>query len=105
MTRNIVLMMSLSLDGFLEGPNREIDWHRISHEVHADFNSYIATTGTALSGRVTHELMVSFWPTADQDPRSSAPVAEYAGIWRATPKIVYSRTLEPGPAEDRKSVV
>ena len=37
--------------------------------------------------------MADFWPTADQDPSSPAPMVEFAGIWRDMPKIVYSRTL------------
>jgi dihydrofolate reductase len=37
--------------------------------------------------------MAGFWPTADEDPASSGPVAEFARIWREMPKIVYSRTL------------
>jgi len=47
-----------------------------------------------LSGRVTHELMAEFWPTADSDPASTQPMVEFAGIWRDMPKIVFSRTLE-----------
>jgi dihydrofolate reductase len=50
--------------------------------------------GAFLSGRVTYELMAEFWPTADQDPSSSEPMVEFARIWRDTPKVVYSRTLE-----------
>ena len=50
--------------------------------------------GAFLSGRVTHELMAGFWPTADADPASTGPMAEFAGIWRDMPKIVFSRTLE-----------
>ena len=50
--------------------------------------------GAFLNGRVTHELMAGFWPTADADPSSSGPMAEYARIWRGMPKIVFSRTLQ-----------
>lgn len=38
--------------------------------------------------------MAGFWPTADADPASTGPMAEFAGIWRDMPKIVFSRTLE-----------
>ncbi|MFE2966774.1 dihydrofolate reductase family protein [Streptomyces sp. NPDC059340] len=95
--RRIVLMMSVSLDGFIEGPNREIDWHRVDAELHRHFNEEIRKLGGLLDGRVTHELMAGFWPTADQDPDSpdSTPeMVEFAGIWRDIPKYVYSRTLE-----------
>ncbi|SHN21795.1 dihydrofolate reductase family protein [Actinacidiphila paucisporea] len=92
--RKIVLMMSVSLDGFMEGPNREIDWHLVDEELHSYFNAHLSTMGAFLDGRVTYELMAEFWPTADQDPSSPEPVKEFARIWRDMPKIVYSRTLE-----------
>ena len=92
--RKIVLMMSVSLDGFIEGPNREIDWHMVDEELHTHFNEQLSGIGAFLYGRVNYELMAGFWPTADQDPSSTGPVAEFARIWRDTPKIVYSRTLE-----------
>ncbi|WP_285707055.1 dihydrofolate reductase family protein [Microtetraspora sp. NBRC 16547] len=51
-------------------------------------------TPRILDGLVTYELMAGFWPTADADPSSTGPTAEFAGIWRDMPKIVFSRTLE-----------
>lgn len=90
----IVLMMSVSLDGFIEGPNRELDWHLVDEELHQHFNDELRQMGAFLEGRVTYELMAEFWPTADTDPASTGPEVEFAGIWRDMPKIVYSRTLE-----------
>ncbi|CAM5688921.1 hypothetical protein SAURM35S_00876 [Streptomyces aurantiogriseus] len=92
--RKIVLMMSMSLDGYIEGPDRDISWHRVDDELHQHFNDTAREMGGFLDGRVTHELMAGFWPTADQDPEAPAPVAEFAAIWREKPKIVYSRTLQ-----------
>jgi dihydrofolate reductase len=92
--RKIVLSMSVSLDGFVEGPEREIDWHVVDEELHRYINEQLRNMGGFLSGRVTHELMAGFWPTADADPASTPAMAEFAGIWRDMPKIVYSRTLE-----------
>ena len=92
--RRLVWTMSVSLDGFMEGPNREIDWHRVDDELHQHFNDELRGAGAFLDGRVTYELMAEFWPTADTDPETPAPVVEFARIWRAMPKIVYSRTLE-----------
>ncbi|WP_055492310.1 dihydrofolate reductase family protein [Streptomyces sp. TP-A0356] len=91
--RKIVLMMSMSLDGYIEGPNREIDWHLVDDELHQHFNDVLRKMGAFLNGRVTYELMAGFWPTADADPHCSAPVADYARIWRNMPKVVFSRTL------------
>src|SRR4051794_18828560 len=92
--RKIVLMMSLSLDGYIEGPDHDIDWHLVDDELHQHFNDLLRTMGGLLSGRVTHELMAGYWPTADADPDAGGPVAEFAGIWREMPKFVFSRTLE-----------
>jgi dihydrofolate reductase len=90
----IVLMMSVSVDGYIEGPNREIDWHLVDDELHRHFNEQLGAMDAFLSGRVTWELMAGFWPTADQDPASTPPMVEFSRIWRDTPKIVYSRTLQ-----------
>jgi dihydrofolate reductase len=92
--RKIISMMSVSLDGFIEGPNGELDWHMISDELAAHFNDRLGPMGGFLDGRVTYELMAGYWPTADADPGAPAAVAEFARIWRDMPKIVYSRTLE-----------
>jgi len=91
---NIVLIMSVSVDGFMEGPDRDISWHLVDEELHQHMNDVVGAMGAILSGRVTHELLAAFWPTADEDPDSSPTMVEFAGIWRDTPKFVYSRTLE-----------
>jgi dihydrofolate reductase len=92
--RRIILMMSVSLDGFFEGPDRELDWQLVDDELHGHFNEELRSMGAFLDGRVTFELMAGFWPTADSDPSSTRSMVEFAGIWRDMPKIVYSRTLE-----------
>ena len=91
--RKVILMMQVSLDGFIEGPGQDLSWHRVDHELHSHFNDLLQTMGAFLDGRVTYELMADYWPTADQDPSNPAPEIEFAGIWRDMPKIVYSRTL------------
>jgi dihydrofolate reductase len=91
--RKIILMMSVSLDGFFEGLDRDISWHLVNDELLRHLNERFRTMGAFMSGRITHELMAGFWPTADQNPGLSAPMAEFAGIWREMPKFVFSRTL------------
>jgi dihydrofolate reductase len=80
----------VTLDGFFEGPNHSIDWHNTD----AEFNEFaIEQTGAAdtlIFGRVTYELMASYWPTPDgikDDPI-------IAGMMNKTPKIVVSKTLQ-----------
>ena len=95
MTRPVrVTTMSVSIDGFFEGPGGELDWHLIDEEIHTHFNEQLGAMSAFLEGRITYELMEGYWPTADVDPSASRPVAEFARIWRGMPKIVYSRTLE-----------
>ena len=96
--RRIVFHLMVSLDGYFEGPGGDLGWHRVDDELHTFFNEQLARTSAFLEGRVSYELMEAFWPTADQDPDAPPPMAQFAGIWRDTPKIVYSRTLdEVGP--------
>jgi dihydrofolate reductase len=92
--RKIIWMMSVSVDGYMEGPHREIDWHMVDDELHQHMNGWVAGAGGFLEGRVTYELMEEFWPTADHDPAAPATIVEFAQIWRDMPKIVYSRTLK-----------
>jgi dihydrofolate reductase len=89
----VVLHSGISLDGFMEGPDADISWHRVDAELHQHMNDVLRPAAAFLEGRVTYELMESYWPTAGADPASTPVEAEFAGIWRDTPKIVYSRTL------------
>jgi dihydrofolate reductase len=92
--RKTIAMMSVSLDGFMEGVDRDISWHRVDEELHRYVNEELSHAGGFLDGRVTYELMAAYWPTADADPDSGEVEVEFAGIWREMPKIVYSRTLQ-----------
>jgi dihydrofolate reductase len=86
--------MSVSVDGYIEGPQGELDWHLVDDELHDHFNQVLSRMGAFLDGRRMYELMADFWPTADQDPSSTRPMVEFAQIWRDMPKIVFSRTLQ-----------
>jgi dihydrofolate reductase len=90
----IVLMMSVSLDGFIEGPDHDLSWSRVSDEYLHHVNGVIAEFGAEITGRRVYELMEAYWPTADEHPEASEATREYAAIYRAQHRIVYSRTLE-----------
>lgn len=87
------MTMSVSVDGFMEGPNREIDWHLVDDELHAHFNDFLGKMGAFLHGRISYELMADSWPAIDRDPTANPLLAEFARIWLNMPKLVYSRTL------------
>jgi dihydrofolate reductase len=89
----IVMPVSVSLDGFHEGPDGDLGWQDVDEELHEHFNDELARMSAFLDGRVSYDLMVRYWPTADQDPAAERPVREFARIWRDMPKVVYSRTL------------
>ena len=92
--RRLVYSMAVSLDGFVEGPGRELDWSTPDEELHRFWNDQARATTTALYGRRLYELMAGFWPTADADPAAPPTIAEFAGLWRVMPKVVFSSTLE-----------
>lgn len=92
--KKLIFMMSVSLDGFFEGPDRDISRHRVDEDLLGHFNDELGAMSAFLDGRITYELMVGYWPTADQDPSASAQVVRFARIWREMPKIVYSRTID-----------
>jgi dihydrofolate reductase len=92
--RKIVLMLSMSLDGYFEGPRHELDWHHVDDELHQHFNDVLGAMSLFIDGRVNYELMAEYWPHADEDPAAKAPERDFARIWRNMPKLVYSRTLQ-----------
>jgi dihydrofolate reductase len=94
--RKIVVSIAVSVDGFFEGPNREIDWHRVDEELHSHMNEMLGAMSAFIHGRVTYDLMAAVWPTADSNPEfaDSPAMVEFARIWRDMPKIVYSRSLD-----------
>lgn len=103
--RKIVFFLSVSLDGYFADPDGGLSWQHVDPELHQHFNDVLRPMAGYLTGRRMHELMTAYWPTADQDPNTSGPAAEYAGIWRDMPKTVYSRTLPPGSTDWNATVV
>ena len=82
-----------SLDGYVEDADGRFDWGRPDEEVHAYVNDLERPIGTYLYGRRMYETMV-FWETAVGEADEPAEFSDYAEIWRAAEKVVYSRTLE-----------
>ena len=88
-----------SLDGYVADEDGKWDWAMPDHEVHAFVNDLTRPIGTHLYGRRMYEVLVA-WETIDTG--SDAVLEDFAGIWRAADKVVYSRTLEtPASARTR----
>lgn len=82
-----------SLDGYVADENGNFDWAAPDHEVHRFVNDLERHVGTYLYGRRMYDVM-SAWEKADALPEQAPTTKDFAKIWRAADKIVYSRTLE-----------
>jgi dihydrofolate reductase len=82
-----------SLDGYVEDASGKFEWAAPDEEVHAFVNELERPIGTYLYGRRMYETMV-FWETVDPDGDWPAVAREFAALWQAAEKVVYSRTLE-----------
>jgi dihydrofolate reductase len=91
--RKLIYSLTVSLDGFIAGPGGDIDWSPPDEELHRFHNQQVRELGAHLSGRRLYETML-YWETADQQPSISDYALEFARIWKATPKVVFSKTLE-----------
>lgn len=90
----VVVNLSVSADGFFAGPDGDISWHLVDEELHGHFNEVLGRMSCFVEGRVVYQMMEAHWPTADQRAESTPAEREFARIWRKTPKVVYSRTLD-----------
>jgi dihydrofolate reductase len=89
----LIYSMITSLDGFVSDRNGNFDWAAPDEELHEFINEQFRPVGTYLYGRLMYETMV-YWETAHTAPEQPPFVLEFARIWQAADKIVYSTTLE-----------
>jgi dihydrofolate reductase len=89
----LIYSMSMSLDGFIAGPDGNFDWSGPDEELHRFHNERVRALGGHLLGRHLYETM-KYWETAHEDPDATDYTLEFAEIWKALPKVVFSRTLD-----------
>jgi dihydrofolate reductase len=105
----LIYSMGVSLDGFIAAPGDEIDWTAPDPELFGFHTERVRELGAHICGRRLYETMV-YWETADREPGVGEPELEFARIWQALPKVVFSTTLDrvegntrlaqAGPAEE-----
>ena len=87
-----------SLDGYVVDDEGSFDWAAPDEAIHTFVNDLERPIGTYLFGRRMYDVM-TYWETADTVPDQSAIAQDYARIWKAADKVVYSRTLETVSSE------
>jgi dihydrofolate reductase len=92
--RKVIFSIPITIDGFIEGPHRELDWVIADDDLHEYYARLLKTAGVILYGRVTYELMAGYWPTISNDPTATASELNFANALNPLPKIVISNTLQ-----------
>lgn len=92
--RKLISFMHISLDGFVAGPNGEMNWIKVDEEIFEHVGKRISEGDTALYGRVTYQMMESYWPTAADKPTASKHDIEHSQWYKKAYKVVLSRTMK-----------
>ena len=92
--RKIISFMHLSLDGFVAGPNGELNWAKVDEEIFDHVGKRISEGDTALYGRVTYQMMENYWPTAADKPNASKHDIEHSKWYKKVHKVVLSKTMK-----------
>lgn len=98
--RKLIFQMMISLDGYFEGPDRELDWHIVDDEFLQTAVDLLNSADTLLFGRVTYQMMAEYWPT----PAAIADDPVIAERMNSLPKIVFSSTLDKSEWQNTRIV-
>src|SRR5688500_16966954 len=87
--RKLIAAINMTLDGFCDHTAMIAD-----DEIHQHYNELLSNADTLIYGRITYQLMESYWPSVVKDPTGNKPMDEFAVLIDNISKIVYSRTLK-----------
>lgn len=96
--------MHISLDGFVAGPNGEMDWIKVDEEIFDHVGKRVSEGDTALYGRVTFEMMEGYWPTAADQPDASKHDIEHSKWYSKVHKVVLSKTMKDSTSPKTKII-
>src|SRR5690349_12903894 len=91
--RKIILSLHTTLDGFVAGPNGEMDWIKLDDELFDLVGKFTDDADTALYGRITYQMMEGYWPTAADQPNASKHDIEHSRWYNQSQKVVVSKTM------------
>jgi len=92
--RKIISFMHISLDGFVAGPNGEMNWIKIDEEIFDHVGKRIRQGDTSMYGRLTYQMMESYWPTAGTRPAATKHDVEHSKWYEKVHKIVLSKSMK-----------
>jgi dihydrofolate reductase len=95
--KKVVAFLHISLDGFVAGPKGELDWAKVDQSLFEHVGKRISIGDTAIYGRVTYDLMESYWPTAADHPNATQHTIEHSKWYKNVRKIVLSTTMADNP--------
>lgn len=102
--QKLISFVHISLDGFVAGPNGEMNWIKIDEELFNHISERIGKTESAMYGRVTYQMMESYWPTAADKPDATKHDIEHSKWYKDVAKIVLSKTLKEEGRKDTKII-
>lgn len=91
--RKVLVLMHSSLDGFVAGPNGEMDWIQFDDKMFEYVGKATDDADTAIYGRKTFEMMDGYWPTAGESPKATAHDIQHSRWYNNSLKIVFSKTM------------
>ncbi|CAN5414643.1 dihydrofolate reductase family protein [soil metagenome] len=102
--KKIISFMHISLDGFVAGPNGEMDWIKVDEEIFDYGGKRISESDTALYGRVTYQMMENYWPTAADKPTATRHDIEHSKWYSKVHKVVLSKTMKEAGSANSKII-
>ena len=87
--RKLIAAINMSIDGYCDHTEMTAD-----DEIHEHYNDLLRNAGILIYGRITYQLMESYWPTVVKEPTGNKPMDDFAVLIDNIQKIVYSRTLK-----------
>lgn len=92
--RKLILCSHTSLDGYVAGPNNEMDWINVDEHLFEYSGMLTDNADAALYGRVTYQMMEEYWPTADEQVNASKHDIQHSRWYKNSTKIVISKTMK-----------